>query len=121
MSGFKSMIAADNQNVFLNVDEFAEPHTVIYDGETYGGIPVVLSGLKEQERRQLVSAGDHAQGLYLVTTVMHCALSDLGGKQPEKGMRIKISDGSEYYREFYVAASTCDIGMVRAELEAIDE
>ena len=32
MSGFKDMVAADNHNVFLNIDEFAERRTVEYDG-----------------------------------------------------------------------------------------
>ena len=122
MSGFKDMIAADNQKVFLNVGEFAERRTVEYDGDAYQGIPVILSGLKEKDRRQLQS--DHVQGLYLVSTVMHCALSDLGGKQPEKGARININDedGSDgLFREFYVASSVCEQGMLRVELEAVDE
>lgn len=123
---FKEMVEADNRNVFLNTDEFAELRKVVYDGTTYDGedrqgIPVVLSGLKEQDRPQLVTSSDHAQGLYLVTSVLHCAASDLGGNVPEKGMRIKISDGPVYFREFYVATSNCELGMVICELEAIDE
>ena len=76
MSGFKDMVARDNFGVFLNCDEFAEKRTVKYDGATYEDIPIVLSGLKEKDRRQLMS--DHAQGLYIVSSVLHCALSDLG-------------------------------------------
>lgn len=123
---FKDMVAADNHTTFLNLDEYGEKRIVIYDGVTYGGddhegIPVVLSGLKEKDRRQLMS--DHIQGLYLVSAVLHCAISDLGGKQPEKGTRIKISTrtGGSFFRTFYVAASVCDIGMLRVELEALDE
>lgn len=119
---FKDMVAADNKKVFMNTDEYAEERTVIYDGETYKDIPIILSGLKEKDRRQLVS--DHVQGLYLVSTVLHCARSDLGGKQPEKGMRIQINDrkgGGGFFRSFYVAASNTEIGMLRVELEAIDE
>lgn len=115
---FKDMVAADNKSVFINNSEFAEPHTVIYDGTTYQDVPLVLTGLKEQDRRQLVP--DHVQGLYLVTTVMYAAAADLGGVVPEKGMRIKISD-DDFYREFYVGASINDMGMIRVELEAIDE
>lgn len=118
MSGFRDMISVDNKNVFLNNNEFAEPHTVVYDGEIYENIPVVLSGIKEKDRRQLVS--DHVQGLYLASTVMHCAAADLDGNVPEKGAKIKISD-EDYMREFCVASSICEFGMVRAELEAIDE
>lgn len=93
-----------------------------YDGLDHNGIPVVLSGLKEKDRRQLVS--DHVQGLYLVSSVLHCAIDDLGGNQPEKGARISINDeesGGGFFREFYVASSVCEIGMLRIELEAIDE
>lgn len=120
MSGFKDMVAADNFGVFLN--EFAEKRTIIYDGSTYEDIPIVMTGLKEQDRRQLVS--DHIQGLFLVSSVLHCAQSDLGGVQPEKGQRISINDeegGGGFFREFYVASSVCEMGMLRIELEAIDE
>lgn len=124
MSLFKDMVAADNFTVFLNDSEFAERRTVIYDGETYSDIPIVLSGAKQSERTITVSSGDHGQGLYLVSAVLHCALSDLGGKQPEKGMRIRINDedgGGGFFREYYVAASDCEMGMLRVELEALDE
>ena len=124
---FKDMVAADIRKVFLNTDEFAELRTVRYDGMDYDGpehrgIPIVLTGLKEQDRRQLVT--DHAQGLYLVASVLHCALDYLGGKQPEKGQRISINDeegGGGFFREFYVASSVCEMGMLRVELEAVDE
>lgn len=122
MSGFKDMVATDIHNVFLNTGEFAELRTIRYDGEEYVDIPIVLTGLKEQDRRQLQS--DHVQGLYLVTSVLHCALSDLGGKQPEKGGRIEINDeegGGGFFRRFYVASSVCEMGMLRVELEAFDE
>ena len=122
MSGFKDMVARDNHGVFLNSSEFAEMRTVKYDGATYSDIPIVLSGMKEKDRRQLMS--DHVQGLYLVSAVLHCALSDLGGAQPEKGQRIRINDregGGGFFREFYVASSVCEMGLLRVELEAIDE
>ena len=116
------MVAADLQSVFLNTEEFAEQRTIRYDGEEYQDIPIVLSGLKEKDRRQLES--DHVQGLFLVSSVLHCALADLGGNQPEKGQRISINDeegGGGFFREFYVASSVCELGMLRAELEAVDE
>lgn len=122
MSGFKDMVALDNQKVFLNIDEFGDLRTIVYDGEKFIDIPIVLKGLKEEYRTQLVS--DHAQGLYLVSSVLHVAQSSLGGKQPEKGSRIKINEqegGGGFFNEFYVASSTCEMGMLRIELEAIDE
>ncbi len=119
---FKDMVARDVHAVFLNTGEFGEKRTICYDGETYQDIPIVLSGMKERDRRQVVS--DHAQGLYQVTSVLHCALSDLGGKQPEKGTRIRINDeegGGGFFREYYVASSVVEMGMIRCELEGIDE
>ena len=124
---FKDMVAADNCSVFLNDTEMADRRTIEYDGDVFANIPVVLSGLKEKDRRQLMS--DHVQGLYLVHAVLHCALSDLGGKQPEKGTRLSIRDNDEescdcgagFQREYYVASSVCEMGMLRVELEAIDE
>ena len=124
MSGFKDMVAADNRNVFMNSAEFADLRTIIYDGVTYQDIPIVLSGLKEQDRKQLISSSDHAQGLYLVSSVLHCTANDLGGVTPEKGQQIKVNDqegGGGFFRTFYVASSVCDLGMLRVELEAIDE
>lgn len=124
MSAFKDMVAADNQAVFMNDGEFADRRTVRYDGKEYADIPVVLTGVKQRERSIMVSSGDHGQGLYLASAVMHCTLADLGGNQPEKGTRIRINDkegGGGFFREFYVAASDCEMGMLRVELEAIDE
>ena len=119
---FKDMVAADNSKVFMNQLEFAVPRTIVYDGETYQDISIVLSGLKEQDRRALTK--DHAQGLFQVTAVLHCTLDDLGGHKPEKGQRIKINDeegGGGFFDEFYVATSVCEMGMLRVELEAYGE
>lgn len=87
---FKDMVNADIHGVFLNSAEFADTRTVIYDGKTYADIPIVLTGIKEKDRRTLQS--DHAQGLFIVSYTMHAALSDIGGVIPEKGMRIRIND-----------------------------
>lgn len=119
---FKDMVAADIHDVFLDPDEFADKRTVIYDGETYMDIPVVLTNIKERDRRQLTS--DHVQGLYLVSHTLHVDLSDIGGVLPEKGMRIRVNNqegGGGFFREFYIATSGIEMGMVRLELEAIDE
>ena len=59
-----------------------------------------------------------------MSSVLHCARDDLGGKQPEKGTRIRINDEEGcggFFREFYVASSVCELGMLRVELEAIGE
>jgi len=120
---FKDMVAADIHNVFLNLGEFADRRTVLYDGETYADIPVVLLGLTMEDRPQPLST-DHAQGLYLASDVLYCAAEDLDGNQPEKGMRLRVNNregGGGFFREFYVASSSNEMGMFRVELEAIDE
>lgn len=121
---FKDTVAADNMAVFLNDTEFADRRTVIYDGESYADIPIVLSGTKEKDRSVSAGSGDHGQGLYSATAVLHCALSSLEGNQPEQGMRIRINDeeGDEgFFREYYVVSSDCEMGMLKIGLEAIDE
>lgn len=119
MSTFKDMVAADNCSVFLNADEFADRRTVIYDEETYADIPVVLTRNAEKDREQGTS--DHMQGLYLVSKIMHCALSDLGGNRPEKGAKIQVDDETGFFHTYYVAESNAEEGMLRVELEAVDE
>lgn len=122
MSDFKDMVEADIHGVFLNLNEFGVKRTIKYDGEVYTDIPIILSGRKEQTRRQLMR--DHAQGLYQVSSVLHCSIDDLNGVQPEQGTRIKINDeegGGGFFTEYNVAKSDCELGMVRCELEAIDE
>ena len=119
---FKDMVKADNLNVFMNLGEFAESRTVIYDDVSYVDVPIVMTGLKENDRTTIQS--DHAQGLYRVTSVLHMRIDDLGGHQPEKGAKLQINDeegGVGFFREFYVASSVCEMGMLRVELEAIDE
>lgn len=115
---FKDMVSADNENVFLDTDFFAEEHTIKYDGVTYKNVKCVITQLKEQDRSTTMR--DHAQGIYLVTAILHCKVADLNGIVPEKGGMFYVSDGS-FMRQYLVAQSGCDMGMVRLELEALDE
>ena len=98
MSSFKDAVQEDLNSVFLNLDEFAETHTVYYDGEEYSDIPIV----------------------YRVSRVLHCDIAAIGGKQPEQGCKLGI-DENGFVRSYYVASSVCEMGMLRVELEAIDE
>lgn len=120
--GFKDCIAADVASTFLNLGEFAEPRTIRYDGACFQDIPVVLEGPAEEDREQLKD--DHVQGLHLVSAVLHCAAADLGGKLPEQGKSLQINEregGGGFFQRFYVAASIHEMGMLRVELEAVDE
>ena len=69
---FKDMVAEDIANVFLNTDEFAETHTVKYDGAVYENIPIVLTKAKEMKRP--VTVNDHAEGIHKVTATAHISL-----------------------------------------------
>ena len=128
-SGFAEMITEDNKSVFLNAEEFGAKRTIRYDGETYEDIPVVLNGNMQQNRFHARKdptgqpTQDHMQGIYLASCVLHCSLSDLGGNRPEKGACLSISDEDDnaFFRDYYVAASNIEMGMLRVELEAMDE
>ncbi len=115
---FKDMVEADNLNVFLDTDFFGEKHTIRYDGVTYEEVPCVITHLKEKDRSTTMS--DHAQGIYRVDATLHCRLADIGGAKPEKGGKIFISDDG-FMQRFFVGESGCSMGMVRVELEALDE
>lgn len=115
---FKDMVEADNLSVFLNPDEFGEERDIKYDGVTYAAVSCVLTKLKEKDRNTTMS--DHAQGIYRVDATFHCRLADIGGIKPEKGGQFLISDDG-FMQRFFVGESGCSMGMVRLELEALDE
>jgi len=116
---FREIVAQDNVKVFGNTNEFADLRTIYYDGEKYEEVPVVMTKLKEKDRT--VPVKDHAQGFYLVTAIVHFPVEYLDGHVPENGSKISISDDEAFDREYYVAQSSCDLGMVRLELEEYDE
>lgn len=123
--GFKEQALQNNLKTFLDISTFGEKRTVTFDGETYSGdddegIACVISQMKEQDRVTVMS--DHEHGIYRVSAVFHCALQDIGGSIPEKGRKFGIYDpDDDFLREYYVGQSSCDHGMVRLELEALDE
>lgn len=117
---FKDMVAADNGAVFLDLNTFGENRTVTFDGYEFEAIPCVISQMREQNRVTVMS--DHEHGIYRVTAIFHCKLDDIGGHIPEKGRKFAIYDPDDsFLREYYVGQSSCDMGMVRLELEALDE
>ena len=119
MSAFRELVAADNHEVFMNLDELAETRSVRYDGTVYVQIPVVLTGAEEQARERL--SHDHAEGLYRVTDVLYCPAESLGGCTPEQGRTLELSEDGAFFRRFRVERSVCELGMLEIELEAIDE
>ena len=117
---FKDMIEADLHDVFLCPEEFGEYRTIKYDGHLYHDVPVVIRAPKQADRHQM--AADNAQGMYQASTLLHVALSDIGGTQPEKLLRIQVSDpGSRFMREYYIEDSFVEMGLCHLTLQAIDE
>lgn len=126
MSGFRDRVARDIHRVFLDKNKFAEERTVIYDGVTYDGpkhkgISVALIGPVENDREQLKD--DHVQGLHLVTHTLYCARTDLGGKLPKQGKSLQVNtrEGGKFFRKYFIAASADEMGMLRIELEEMDD
>ena len=117
---FKSSVQDDIKRVFLNNDEFAEKHDVIYDGQTFLQIPILLTQIKQSE-----STVNDAEGLYIVSAVAHIALSDMRDIIPEQDQHIRIDDGTAlghpFFREYKIVTSSCDAGMIVLELQVYGE
>lgn len=121
--GFKEMVSADIANVIMNTAEFAEYHTVRYDGENYKYIPIVLQNVKQSDRPVVQS--DNMEGIFLVTAVAYLNLKDLGGIVPEQGQYFEIDDGEAlgkpFFKKYSVVTSKCEMGLVTLELRCFDE
>lgn len=120
---FKDIVNSDNFGVFLNVGDFAELHTVKYDGEIYERIPVVLTRNNQESRKTFKD--DTAYGVYRVTATAYISKSSLGGVIPEKGHEIRIDNqdypDNPYYTQYRIVTSKCDMGMICLELEDCDD
>ena len=55
---FKETVARDVRGVFLNLDEFADRHTVKYDGKVYEDIPVSLQDVEQTEQGKWLEIND---------------------------------------------------------------
>lgn len=121
---FKEQAAADSANVFLNVGEFADMHTIRYGGKEYSDVPVVLEKIRQAERN-VVLQSDHLQGIYTLSAKAYFNEVDVGNHIPEQGGRFEIDDGEALGKIFYqrYRVTTCDVamGMICLELEAYDE
>ncbi len=121
--GFRDMVKSDITNVLMNTNEFAEKHTVRYDGEVFEDIPIVLQKVKQSDR--VVASGDNMEGVFLVSAICYIDEKNLGGVVPEKGQSIEIDDGEAlgepFFRRFTVVTSKCEMGLVTLELRYFDE
>ena len=87
MSKFKDIVQQDIKSVFLNIDEFADMHTI--DGKE---MPAVLDDFEASEREiKYVKYGD---GVYKIRRLLYVAESDFG-PIPIQGRTITY-DGKKY-------------------------
>lgn len=119
--GFKEMVAAD-VGVFINLDEFAEEKSVIYDGKQYRFAMVLEKNIdKDREQRR----DDYAQGINLNTAVAYMAEDAFGGCIPRQGRLISIEDGYAlgeiFHQEYRIALCDVEMGIIRLSLEAFGE
>ncbi|MHB0998209.1 MAG: head-tail joining protein [Armatimonadota bacterium] len=105
---FKDQIAADIDAVFLNLEEFGDPHTVVMGGAS----ATVTAVLDTDEANQPgVSSGD---GVYYKSKRFHVKESALP-KAPIRGKVISI-DGDDYL----IQDISREIGMLMLTLEVYD-
>lgn len=113
---FKDTVASDVRGVFINTEEFADLHTVKYDGKVYADIPVSLQDVEQTERQQIKD--DHLPGIFKAKSTLYCALDDIGGKLSEQGKWLEVNDGKnpKFFNRYQVGSSGVEMGMVRIEL-----
>ena len=103
---FKDLIQADVYSVFLNVDEFADVHTV--DGKR---MHVIF------DKNELINRQPNAQyteGLYIGDLLMYVPAREFGPR-PKIGRQI-VLDGKKQYR---VIDCTDEEGVYSITLEAV--
>ncbi len=113
MSGFKDMVENDINGTFLNTNEFAEIHHIVYDGKEYD-IPAVLDNTTQKDRN-IVVLEDHAQGIFVVATTIYLSFADFQCL-PKKGQRIWVND-----EEFRIVTSAHEMGQIALGLQRYDE
>ncbi len=111
MKNFKEMLEKD-LDTFYNTKEYAEIHTVEYDGEIMK-IPVVFDHEETKDRK--ISVNDKAEGLYRVDLVVRIRLDQIK-TTPRKRKRIYIDDTG-----YQINAVSSEYGEVILDLEDIDE
>lgn len=120
---FKESVEADNLGVFLNAEEFADKHTIKFDGKTYENINVTFIKVKQSERKILQH--DHMQGAHQLTAKAYFDAGDVNNRIPKQGEWFEIDDGKALGKPFFmryrVATAQNAMGMICVELEAYDE
>lgn len=121
------MVQSDIASVLMNTNEFAENHTIRYDGEVYDSIPVILQKIMQSEKHfsQKFSQSSRMEGVFQVSAVAYIHESDLCGVIPEQGQLFEIDDGEAlgepFFRRYTVVTSKCEMGLITLELRHYDE
>lgn len=120
---FKDQVAADNLDVFLNTDEFADIYTVRYNGQTFEKVNVVRRTRQDQPKRGTGSMyiHDYSQGFYVRSDIVHLRRCDIGDILPETDQIFELEKDDGFFERYYVKKSKDDMGMLRLELEVWDE
>lgn len=75
MSGFKEQVAADNKNIFMNVDEFSEFHTV---NGVEMAVQIDSNEMIDREKRYQYKRSLYADGVYLKEMLIYVRSEDFG-------------------------------------------
>ena len=75
MSGFKEQIAADNKNIFMNLDEFSDMH--IINGKEMP-VQVDSNEMIDREKRYQYKRSLYADGVYLKELLIYVRAEDFG-------------------------------------------
>lgn len=105
LSPFKQILLSDVKTVFLNLDEFGEPHDV--NGKT---CIVIFDDIENIEREKRMQS--HMDGLYARQKFLYIAAEDFG-QLPGQGTRVTV-DGKGYL----VVDATDEWGLYAITLEA---
>lgn len=121
--GFKEMVELDNKRVFLNTKEFAELHTIKYDGREFSNIPLVLEKIRQSELSLPIT--NHTDGIYTFSAKAYFSSADVEGHLPEQGKSFEIDDGEAlgktFFKKYRIATVDDAMGMISLELEGTDE
>ena len=127
MSSFKDSVERDIDMVFLNLDEFAQLHTIVCEGVVYQNIPCIV--IQPMEKRRTTTevgftsvSSYRAGGMYKQAMTLHYRRSDLP-TVPEQNTLIKVDEAPDgaYLKDWRVREVRVSAGMVRLQLESISE
>ena len=103
--GFKNIVREDVHNVFLNIEEFSEIHTI--NGKS---MPVQVDSNEQSEREK--RSAKNIEGIFTNQRLIYVAASDFG-TMPKQGSLLTMDN-----RMFRVADAVDEDGIYSITLEA---